>query len=74
MMVGARKMSEDEVRVIYEFGLDERFDRVLVIAKPEWRASTKDARFDSAAGAIAAKIKRAWAETGEFPPFALFAS
>jgi hypothetical protein len=30
--------------------------------------------FDSAAGMITAKIKRAWQEQGEFPPGVVFAS
>jgi hypothetical protein len=34
----------------------------------------EDGRFDPAAGAVAAKIKRAWQEQGEFPPGVVFAS
>jgi hypothetical protein len=74
MMVTARKAGEDDVRVTYEFGLDEQFDRVLVIDKAGWQPSTEDGNFDSAAGAITAKIKRAWREKGEFPQAVLFAS
>jgi hypothetical protein len=74
MMVTARKVTDDAERVSYEFGLDRRFDRVLVIDKATWSAGTADGRFDTAAGMIAAKIKRAWQEQGEFPPGVVFAS
>jgi hypothetical protein len=74
MMVTARKVSEGADEVRYEFGLDRRFDRVLVIDKASWAARTEDDRFDSAAAAVAAKIKGAWQAQGEFPPGAVFAS
>jgi hypothetical protein len=74
MMVTARKVADSADRVTYQFGLDRRFDRVLVIEKATWSASAEDGNFDSAAGMITAKIKRAWQEQGEFPPGALFAS
>jgi hypothetical protein len=74
MMVTARKLAEGEEEIRYEFGLDRQFDRVLVIDKQSWQARTEDDSFDSAAGMIAAKIKRAWHEKGEFPPGAIFAS
>jgi hypothetical protein len=74
MMVAARKVAEGDTRVTYEFGLDRQFDRVLVIDKASWDASSEDGDFDSAAAAIAAKIKKSWQERGEFPPGANFAS
>lgn len=74
MMVTARKVSEGTDEVRYEFGLDRRFDRVLMIDKATWQARSEDGDFDSAAGAIAAKIKRAWQERGEFPQGVIFAS
>jgi hypothetical protein len=74
MMVTARKVADSSDRVTYQFGLDRRFDRVLVIDKATWSASAEDGDFDSAAGMITAKIKRAWQEQGEFPPGVVFAS
>ena len=74
MMVAARKVAEGDTQVTYEFGLDRRFDRVLVIDKAGFDARSEDGDFDSAAAAIVAKIKRSWQEQGEFPPGAIFAS
>ncbi|GGK88648.1 hypothetical protein [Mangrovihabitans endophyticus] len=74
MMVTGRKVSETPDAVRYEFGLDRQFDRVLTIDKATWQASAEDGRFDSAAGAVVSKIKRAWQEQGEFPPGVVFAS
>jgi hypothetical protein len=74
MMVTARKVAEHDNEIRYEFGLDRQYDRVLVIDKQTWDVATEDGRFDSAAGAITAKIKNAWREQGEFPPGAVFAS
>jgi hypothetical protein len=74
MMVAGRKVAESADEVRYEFGLDRRFDRVLTIDKHTWRVAADDGRFDAAAGAVAAKIKRAWHERGEFPPGVVFAS
>ena len=74
MMVVGRKVAETADEVRYEFGLDRQFDRVLTIDKRTWQAAAEDGRFDSAAGAVAAKIKRAWQEQGEFPPGVVFAS
>ena len=74
MMVTARKVAEGADEVRYEFGLDRQFDRVLTIDKQTWRASAQDGNFDSAAGMITAKIKRAWEAEGEFPAGAIFAS
>lgn len=74
MMVAARKVAEDETHIRYEFGLDRAYDRILVIDKATWAASSEDGDFDAAAGAIAAKLKKAWREGGEFPQGAVFAS
>ena len=74
MMVVGRKVAETADEVRYEFGLDRQFDRVLTIDKHTWRVASEDGRFDSAAGAVAAKIKRSWQERGEFPPGVVFAS
>jgi hypothetical protein len=74
MMIVARKLDEDAYRVRYTFGLDERFDRVLVIEKATWDIASVDGAVDSVAGKIAMKIKRAWEAEGEFPAGAIFAS
>jgi hypothetical protein len=74
MMVTARKVVERDDQIRYEFGLDRQYDRVLVIDKQTWDVATEDGTFDSAAGAIAAKIKNAWREQGEFPAGVIFAS
>jgi hypothetical protein len=73
MMVTARKVAEDANEVRYEFGLDRRFDRVLVIEKSTWRATTEDGRFDAPAGAAAATIRASWQAQGVFPPGVVFA-
>jgi hypothetical protein len=39
-----------------------------------WAANSEDGNFDSAAGAIAAKLRRPCREGGEFPQGAVFAS
>ncbi|MGK5684864.1 hypothetical protein [Actinoplanes sp. URMC 104] len=74
MMVVGRKVAETEHEVRYEFGLDRRFDRVLTIDKQSWRAVPDDGNFDSAAGAVATKVKRSWEQQGTFPPGVVFSS
>lgn len=74
MMVVGRKVAETDEEVRYEFGLDRQFDRVLTINKHSWQVAAEDGLFDSAAGAVAAKIKRSWQERGEFPLGVVFAS
>jgi hypothetical protein len=74
MMVSARKVAETTEQVRYEFGLDRRFDRVLVIDKATLRPSPVDGEFDTPTGAISAKLMRLRGETGEFPEGAVFAS
>jgi len=54
--------------------LDRPFDRMLTIDKHTWQVAAEDGRFDSAAGAVASKIKRSWQEHGEFPPGVVFSS
>ena len=70
----ARKVDETDDRVRYRFGLEERFDRTLVIEKAGWEVSLEEGTFDSNAGKIAMKIKKEWQPSGEFPPGAVFAS
>jgi hypothetical protein len=74
MMVVGRKVAETADEVRYEFGLDRQFDRMLTIDKHTWQVAAEDGRFDSAAGAVASKIKRSWQERGEFPPGVVFSS
>jgi hypothetical protein len=74
MRIVARKVDESQGQVRYSFGLDERFDRVLIIEKSSWEISTAEGDVDSVAGKIAMKIKNAWRESGDFPPGAVFAS
>jgi hypothetical protein len=74
MMVVGRKVAETADEVRYEFGLDRQFDRMLTIDKNTWQVAAEDGHFDSAAGAVAGKVKRAWQEHGEFPPGVVFAS
>ncbi|WP_230689088.1 hypothetical protein [Micromonospora sp. WMMC415] len=74
MMVAARRVEAagDEVR--YEFGFEDRFDRILTINPDTLEARVQDGDFNSAASAIAAKIVNAWRSSGEFPARMLFAS
>ncbi|MEU8153127.1 hypothetical protein AB0B94_05645 [Micromonospora sp. NPDC048986] len=74
MMVTARRIeaAADEVR--YEFGLNDKFDRILTIDPRTLDARVEDGDFNTAAGAIAAKIVKAWRSSGEFPTRMLFAS
>ena len=74
MMVVGRKVGETPDEVRYEFGLDRRFDRVLVIDKRTWDVTAEDGQFDSAAGAVSSKIKSSWQAQGEFPAGVVFAS
>ncbi|MCG5441503.1 hypothetical protein NIE79_001628 [Micromonospora sp. NIE79] len=74
MMVTARRVeaAADEVR--YEFGLDDKFDRILAIDPRTLDAHVENGDFNAAAGAIAAKVVKAWRSSGEFPTRMLFAS
>ncbi|MEV5693533.1 hypothetical protein [Micromonospora globbae] len=74
MMVVARRVEVATDAVRYEFGFDDRFDRVLTIDPTTLQAGVEDGDFDSAASAITAKIVNLWKSSGEFPPRAIFAS
>ncbi|TDC41901.1 hypothetical protein [Micromonospora sp. KC213] len=74
MMVVARRIeaSVDEVR--YEFGFEDRFDRVLTIDPHTLEARVQDGDFNAAASAITAKIVNARRSAGDFPERMMFAS
>ncbi|MFG1883284.1 hypothetical protein [Micromonospora sp. NPDC049102] len=74
MMVTARRVEATAGEVRYEFGLDDKFDRILTIDPSTLDAHVEDGDFNSAAGAITAKIVKAWRSSGEFPTRMLFAS
>ncbi|MCW3820405.1 hypothetical protein ONA91_38840 [Micromonospora sp. DR5-3] len=59
MMVAARRVEArgDEVR--YEFGFEDRFDRVLTIDLRTLEARVEDGDFNAAASAITANIVNA---------------
>lgn len=73
ILITARKVSEDAVIVRYEFGLDERFDRVLTINKASGSVSADDGSLDSVLGMMSVKIKKISRASGEFPRSAIFA-
>ncbi|MFI6256028.1 hypothetical protein ACIBCL_07880 [Micromonospora zamorensis] len=74
MMVTARRIEAagDEIR--YEFGFEDRFDRVLTIDPRTLEAGVDDGEFNSAASAITVKIVKAWRSSGEFPATMMYAS
>ncbi|MET7669705.1 hypothetical protein [Micromonospora luteifusca] len=74
MMVTARRVESAASEIRYEFGLDDKFDRILTIDPRTLDARVADGDFNSAAGAITAKIVKAWRSSGEFPTRILFAS
>ncbi|MEV4721490.1 hypothetical protein AB0J94_30240 [Micromonospora noduli] len=74
MMVAARRIDAASGEVRYEFGFEDRFDRILTIDPSTLEANVEDGDFNSAASAITAKIVNAWRSSGEFPPRMLFAS
>lgn len=74
MMVTARRVSEEDDEVRYQFGFDEDFDRLLIIDKNTLQVSVEDGNYNSAASAIAAKIVRTFHADGSFPPGTVFAS
>ncbi|SCG40991.1 hypothetical protein GA0070213_102287 [Micromonospora humi] len=74
MMVVARRVDAPAHEVRYEFGFEDRFDRVLIIDPQTLEAVVEDGEFNAAASAIAAKIVNAWRSAGEFPQRMLFAS
>ncbi|MEV0428487.1 hypothetical protein [Micromonospora sp. NPDC050495] len=58
----------------YEFGFEDRFDRVLTIDSRTLEARVEDGDFNAAASAITAKIVNAWRFAGGFPERMMFAS
>ncbi|MCZ7437702.1 hypothetical protein O7598_14945 [Micromonospora sp. WMMC241] len=74
MMVVARRVDAPPDEVRYEFGFEDRFDRVLIIDPKTLEASVTDGDFNAAASAIAAKIVNSWRSAGDFPQRMLFAS
>ncbi|MEH1057148.1 hypothetical protein V6U89_18340 [Micromonospora sp. CPCC 206171] len=73
MMVAARRIEGATNEVRYEFGFEDRFDRILVIDPGTLTACVEDGHFNSAASAITAKIVKSWRSSGEFPARILFA-
>ncbi|MGK5740218.1 hypothetical protein [Micromonospora sp. URMC 103] len=74
MMVAARRIGSAADAVRYEFGFEDRFDRVLSINPTTLEAQVEDGDFNTAASAIAAKIVNAWRSSGGFPMRIVFAS
>ncbi|MEV0005375.1 hypothetical protein AB0H28_24235 [Micromonospora sp. NPDC050980] len=74
MMVVARRVDAPAHEVRYEFGFEDRFDRVLVIDPQTLAASVEDGDFNDAASAITAKIVSSWRKAGDFPQRMLYAS
>ncbi|MEH0985713.1 hypothetical protein [Micromonospora sp. CPCC 205556] len=67
MMVAARRIEAGTSEVRYEFGFEDRFNRILMIDPSTLEASVEDGDFNSAASAITAKIVSSWRSSGEFP-------
>ncbi|MEV0154242.1 hypothetical protein AB0H57_10945 [Micromonospora sp. NPDC050686] len=74
MMVTARRVEADADEIRYEFGFEDRFDRILMIDPSTLEARVADGDFNAPASAITAKIVRLWRSSGEFPARVLFAS
>ncbi|MFI7207407.1 hypothetical protein [Micromonospora aurantiaca (nom. illeg.)] len=74
MMVAARRIEAPADEVRYEFGFEDRFDRILVIDPQTLQARVEDGDLNAAASAITAKIVNAWRDRGDFPQRMLFAS
>ncbi|MEU1763058.1 hypothetical protein ACFYPF_29030 [Micromonospora sp. NPDC005223] len=74
MMVAARRIEAPADEVRYEFGFEDRFDRILVIDPRTLQARVEDDNLNAAASAITAKIVTAWRGRGDFPQRMLFAS
>ncbi|GAA3775302.1 hypothetical protein GCM10022379_48160 [Micromonospora maritima] len=73
MMVAARRADAPADEVRYEFGFEDRFDRILVIDPRTSEARVEDGDFDAAASAITAKVVNCWRDRGDFPQRVLFA-
>ncbi|WFE35613.1 hypothetical protein [Micromonospora sp. WMMD975] len=74
MMVVARRVDAPANEVRYEFGFEDRFDRLLVIDPQTLDVRVEDGDFNAAASAITAKIVNSWRTGGDFPPRMIFAS
>ncbi|MFI2712215.1 hypothetical protein ACH495_19030 [Micromonospora sp. NPDC018662] len=74
MMVVARRVEAPAEEVRYEFGFEDRFDRLLVIDPQTLEARVEDGDFNAAASAITAKIVNSWRTAGDFPQRMIFAS
>ncbi|WFE42670.1 hypothetical protein [Micromonospora sp. WMMD998] len=74
MMVVARRVDAPADEVRYEFGFEDRFDRLLVIDPQTLDARVEDGDFNAAASAITAKIVSSWRTGGDFPQRMIFAS
>ncbi|MEV5821191.1 hypothetical protein AB0L22_18685 [Micromonospora haikouensis] len=73
MMIVARRIdAAEEVR--YEFGFEDRYDRLLTIDPCTLEARIDDGDFNPAASATTAKIVDAWRSAGDFPERMMFAS
>jgi hypothetical protein len=73
MMITARRTEQSPTRVQYAFGLGDDLDQRLTIDTATGDLVHTSGN-PSVTGKIYLKIKRAWQETGDFPPGATFAS
>ncbi|GAB2960824.1 hypothetical protein GCM10027280_57050 [Micromonospora polyrhachis] len=73
ILMVARQIAEDPAVIRYAYGLDERFDRTLVIDRQTGAASGGAGELDTNGAMMAAKIKRLWRANGEFPSRVTFA-
>ncbi|TDB69479.1 hypothetical protein [Micromonospora sp. KC721] len=74
MMVVARRVEAPADEVRYEFGFEDKFDRVLTINPSTLETRVDDGDFNTAASAITAKIVNARRSAGDFPARMMFAS
>lgn len=72
-LITARKVAERPDEVRYEFGLNKRFDRVLVIDPRTLKTRAENGDFNWVASAIAAKILKVRQTSGVFPSSMTFA-
>ncbi|ASW54926.1 hypothetical protein [Plantactinospora sp. KBS50] len=71
-LITARKIGESPDEVRYEFGLNKRYDRILVIDPRTMRARAENGDFNWVASAIAAKILKTRQVKGTFPASMIF--
>ncbi|WP_431974794.1 hypothetical protein [Micromonospora haikouensis] len=74
MMIVARRVDAPAEEVRYEFGFEDRYDRLLTIDPCTLEARIDDGDFNPAASAITAKIVDALRSAGDFPERIMFAS